>query len=231
MSFGVSAPVFLASAVANSATFVVGYPTGTTQASFTNGLGGSAHALIINDNEVITGSANFTVSFGASDITVTNVAMGTLAAGTKIVAQFDRVPGIDGVRTPYADAASANDVLHLTFPIRLAAITGNVDLVTNFRPGVRGNIEFLQWVQDVPVTTAGRTATLQLEVGTTATTGGLVTILSAAATPMGAVIAGTLPTAGTAITEESQISVLGTIGGGTAHAEGTGYLVVRIRKA
>jgi hypothetical protein len=230
MSYAVSNPVFLAGSVANSATFTVGYPTGTTQATFTNGLAGTAHVLILNDNEVITGASNFTVSFGASEITVTNVAMGTLAAGTKIVAQFDRNPGVDGLARPYATPQDGNDVLHLVFPIRLAAITGNVDVVTDFRPGIRGQIEWLQWVQDVPVSTAGRTATLQLEVGSTATTGGLVTITSALATPLGRVIAGTAITAGGAITEESAISVLGTIGGGTAHAEGTGSLHVRIRK-
>ena len=62
----------LASAVADGGTVTVGYPTGTNQASLTGSTGGE---VSINDGAGglwKQGAGGFTVSFGASTITITN---------------------------------------------------------------------------------------------------------------------------------------------------------------
>lgn len=204
----------LAAAVANAGTFDVGYPAGTTQSSFTSGLAGVSHVMIVNDNDNYIAPTNFTVSFGASLITITQNTGLTLAAGSRISLQFDQVDG---------NAASV-----LEFPINLASITGTQDVVTDFRPGFDGVIEDVSFVVNIPVTTAAKLASLNLEIETTNLTGGVVALTSALATPMGKVIQGSAVTGANAFTRDSKISVEAS--GVTAFVEGSGTLFVRCRR-
>ena len=78
----------LASAVADGGTVTVGYPTGTTQASLTGSTGGE---VSINDGAGGTfkqGAGGFTVSFGASNITITNDSDITWPAQATLYASF-----------------------------------------------------------------------------------------------------------------------------------------------
>lgn len=83
-----SATVTLATAVAADATFTLSYPTGSSQASLTGSAGGK---LVVNGDQVYAeGSSGFTVSYGASTITVTNKTGASLAAGSVLLLSFGR---------------------------------------------------------------------------------------------------------------------------------------------
>jgi len=205
----------LASAVADSGTFTIAYPTGFVQTDFTAGLMGSTHYMVVNDNDKWTAAASkMSVSAGASTITVTNSTGASLAAGSRV-----RV---------YVELVDGNDVMLLTLPITLASITGAGDVVTEIRPGVDGTIENVEFVVTVPVTTGSKAATLNLEIDTTNVTGGTVALTSAACTPLGAVVAGAAITAENRLYRKSKLSV--EAASVTAFAEGAGYLLVRIRR-
>lgn len=203
----------LVSAVTDSSTFAVSYPSGFTQDDFTRGLAGSAHYMIVNDNDRWTAAASkMSVSFGASTVTVTNSTGATLAAGSRISLYFDVVDG---------------DIATFTLAIDLASITA-ADVVTDFSPGIDGDIVYFGFEVDKAVTTAAKLATLNLEIGSTDVTGGVISLTSAAATPKGKIIDGTAITATNTVTKSSKISVEAT--SVTAFSEGTGSLIIRIRR-
>lgn len=203
----------LASAVANSGTFDVSYPSGYTQADFSNGLAGN-HYMIVNGNDRWTvADSKMSVSFGSSTITVTNSTGASLAAGSKVNLFFDIKDG--------------NEVIHIPFIIPAMSAIANGDLVTDFQPGVDGTIEHLSWVQTTPVTTGSKTATINLEIGSTNLTGGVLTLTSAACTPMGKVIEATAITGANTITKASKISLEASAV--TAFVEGAGYFLMRVR--
>lgn len=202
----------LAAAVANAGTFTVGYPAGTTQADFQNGLAGSANVMVVNDNDRYD-TTKFSVVYNTSDVTVTNSTGGTLAANSRVSLQFDQADG--------------NNSVFLNFPVQLAAITGNVDVVTDFSPGIAGVIEDFTLTVTSPVTTAAKAANFNLEIGTTDLTGGVITTTSALATPLGKVLKASAITGNNVLTRASKISIEAS--GVTAYAEGQGVLTVRIR--
>lgn len=205
----------LATAVANAGTFDIAYPTGTSQVSFNAGLAGTGAYVMLNDNEKWTEAASkIAVSYGASLITVTNNSGYTWAAGTRVALSVDQQDG--------------NDVILLQIPIDLVSVTAAGDVVTEMRPGVYGTLEYVEFVVTKPVTTAAKLASLNLEIDTTNVTGGVVALTSAAATPLGKVIAGTAITGANTLTPDSKLSVEASAV--TAFAEGQGFLNVRIRK-
>jgi hypothetical protein len=77
----------LASDVATSGTFTVSYPSGQSAALYT---GGVAHKLYAMGAEY-SAPGGFTVSFGASNITVTWLGATTLPANSTVRIQFDRL--------------------------------------------------------------------------------------------------------------------------------------------
>lgn len=206
------ASTILATAVVDTGTFTVGYPTGTSQLSFNAGLAGSGHYAVLNNNDKYSW-ATIHVSFGASDITITNDSGETWAAWTTVDIYLAQVP--------------KRNVMYIGFYIPLAAITAAGDVVTEFRPGVAGVIEAVQFAVSMPVTTAAKAADLNLEIDTTNVTGGVVALTSVAATPLGKVIAGSAITGANVLTRESKLSV--EAANVTAFAEGNGMLHVRIR--
>lgn len=115
----------------------------------------------------------------------------------------------------------------ITIPIALASITGAGDVVTTITPGYAGTITSVEWVTGRPVTTAAKAAALNLEIGTTNLTGGVVSLTSANSTPLGAVVAGTAITAANAFTATDTISV--EAASVTAFAEGDGFLLIHVR--
>lgn len=213
MAFGNTTAV-LASQVANAGTFTVQYPTGLTQANFLYGLAGTNNVLTVNRNDVYT--SGFTLSYGASNITVTNSSLGTLAAGSLIGLQLD-----------YRDAQSG-DVITLTFPVQLANVTTTQDVVTDVAPGVDGIIEYFYYVANVPASTASKTVDFNLEIGTTNLTGGVLTLTTVAANTMGKVTAATAITGNNRITSRDLLSI--EAANVTAFAEGSGSFHIRIRK-
>lgn len=205
----------LAAAVASSGTFDTPYPTGTSQLSFNAGLNGPGSYVMLNDNDKWTEAAGkISVSYGASVITVTNLSLYTWAAGTKVMLSCDQRDG--------------NDVIFLTIPVALASVTAAGDVVTEIRPGVYGVIEAFDFVVGRPVTTASRLASFNLEINTTNVTGGVIALTSAAATPLGKMVAGSAITAANTLVPESKLSI--EAASVTAFAEGDGFFLIRIRK-
>jgi len=207
----------LTSAVADSGTFTVGYPSGYSQNDFTGGLAvSSGHYAIINNNDKWTSAASkmAATTFGASTITVTNNSGVTWNAGDVVDLYFDIV--------------DSTDVEVFEFYIDLASITA-ADVITSFYPRVIGTIEYFGFVVDKAVTTGSKAATLTPKIGSTALTGGVLSLTSAAATPKGTVIDATAITGANTLTNASAISV--TASSVTAFAEGSGSLILRVRKS
>ena len=81
----------LAADVADGATVTVPYPAGLTQADLTDSTGG---VVAVNENDVWpqgTGDGTVALTFGASNVTVTNNSGITWPAGAEVIASFGRV--------------------------------------------------------------------------------------------------------------------------------------------
>lgn len=75
----------LAAAVANAATFVIAYPTGSNQAAL---LGSTGGVMVVDGMDVHKQGVGFSAVFGLTDITITNSTGYTLAAGAKLSFSF-----------------------------------------------------------------------------------------------------------------------------------------------
>lgn len=92
-----STDVVLTSAVANTGTVTVAYPSGTSQATFIgNRATTEAQQVILDDNNVLT-PAQATLAYGASNVTVTNASGVTWAVGTRLRIQMPYVAVNRGV--------------------------------------------------------------------------------------------------------------------------------------
>jgi len=114
-------------------------------------------------------------------------------------------------------------------PVTLSAITGNIDVLTNFVPGTEGAIAMVQFIVTEPVTTAAKLATITPFItpsggAAAAVTGGVLALTSANATPLGKVLSGTAITAANTFGPLDSISFRATAV--TAFTEGRGVLVV-----
>lgn len=88
MSFKIVTMV-LASAVADDGAITVAYPSGTNQAFFTGANASGNGALIVNNNEVYTeGDPGVEITYGGSDITVTNRSGESIPAGAELLIQL-----------------------------------------------------------------------------------------------------------------------------------------------
>jgi hypothetical protein len=102
-----------------------------------------------------------------------------------------------------------------------------MDVITGLDLDLQGKITAVRFLVTERVTTAAKAATLNLEIGTTDLTGGVLALTSANCGTLGAVINGTAITGNNAFTTEDNISVEAT--GVTAFAEGRGLLLVTIQ--
>ena len=127
----------------------------------------------------------------------------------------------------FPPAPAGGDAVMFHFPVDLSGVSA-ADVVTNFTPGFAGAIVGFDFVVNKPVTTAAKAATLNLEIGTTDLTGGVLSLTSAAATPLGKVISATAITGANEFADDDTISVEAT--SVTAFAEGSGVLIVKCRR-
>jgi len=95
-------------------------------------------------------------------------------------------------------------------------------VITEFIPGFAGKIEKMFWVQQLAVTTGGKDATLNLEIETTNVTNGVLSLTSAACTPLGKVVEATAITGANVFTAAEKISVEAAVS--SAFSEGAGTL-------
>ena len=124
-----------------------------------------------------------------------------------------------------ATYAGQEEIVYVSSAVTLASIADG-DVITTYTPGFAGRIIDWDFVTDVPVTTADKASTLNLEVGTTDVTGGTISLTSAACTPQGAIISGTAITAGGAFGASDTISVEAS--STTTFIEGTGTLILKL---
>lgn len=90
----------VASAVATSGTFTVGYPEGTDPGNFQDTRG---HEMYVRDHQALyVSGTGFTLSFGAASITVTYLGSTTIPAGSVVQMQLDELGADD-------DASVDND--------------------------------------------------------------------------------------------------------------------------
>lgn len=119
---------------------------------------------------------------------------------------------------------------YVAFSLPVYAMAGiAADTVTEFTPGFPGRIVRWFWVQGTVVTTGGKAATLNMEIGTVNVetrpgTNATIALTSAACTPLGVVIEGTLPSINNSFDRDDAISIEASAI--TAFAEGAGTIVI-----
>ncbi len=106
--------VVLASAVTNTSTVVVAYPTGMTQARLIGSTGGQLNHAGVTYPQAASGAGTFAITFGASDITITNNSGVTWAAQDQIIISYGDTSLSGSYDTSMRQAA----------PVALTAATG-----------------------------------------------------------------------------------------------------------
>lgn len=114
----------------------------------------------------------------------------------------------------------------LAFYINLATLS-DADQITTYTLGYKFKILSVDFIVHIPVTTGSKASTLNLEIGTTDLTGGVVALTSANCTPRGAIVAGTAVTAANTGAANATISLEAS--STTAFVEGSGWLVINIQ--
>ena len=122
--------------------------------------------------------------------------------------------------------AAGVGVSQLSFYINLATLT-DADQVTTYVPGYKFKILAVDFVTHIPVTTGSKASSINLEIGTTNLTGGVVALTSANCTPRGALVNGSAVTASNTGSAAATLSV--EAASTTAFAEGSGWLLVTIQ--
>lgn len=203
---------YLSAAVADNGTITLSYPSGRSKLSYING-GATLWVGDLNTLFTENDSSAFTVSYGDSDITVTYTGSTTIPAGSRVVLNPTLRPKVGVTVVP--------------FFFNLADVAGNGDVLTNYTPGFAFKVLGVDFAVCKAVTTGSKRADFNLEIGTTNVTGGVVSVTSAAATPAGALIAGTAVTGANtgAATDTLSIEAANV----TAHAEGSGWLLVKLQ--
>ena len=247
MGIVASTPFVLASAVTSPAgTVTVAYPSGLAQADFTGDNAATNAYLLLNYNDRYEEADDeFDISYGASNITVTNKTGATWAAGTTVIVGLaNALPiTIDDLRAfgPIADltnstGGTASDTLAATvgiqtvaIPLQLAAMTTSAaDLMTTYTPGYAFELLSLEFITTTLGTGSGASQVLNLEIGTTNVTGGALTLALADTDTLGKKKAATAITAANVGTASDAISIE-VAAGGTVFTAGAGFLLLKLR--
>jgi len=113
----------------------------------------------------------------------------------------------------------------LSIPVKLSKVA-NGDLLTQFTPGFPGRIVKASFAVTDPVTTASKAASINLEIGSTNLTGGVIDLTSANCGTLGTVVDGSEITGNNVFDSDDTISIEAS--GVTAFAEGEGVLLIVI---
>jgi len=165
----------------------------------------------IAEEQVLSTGQAYTQTYSTANRTVANPTAATMTDNSTGAASTTVAAGV-GMET-------------IVLPVDLASITGAADVLTNYTPLYKFKILSVSFAVSKPVTTGGKAADLNLEIGTTNVTGGVVSLTSANCTPLGALVAGTAITAANTGSASDTISV--EAANVTAFVEGQGYLLVR----
>lgn len=123
-------------------------------------------------------------------------------------------------------STGTNSGVVLSMPINLPDLA-NGDVVTGMIPGIPGEIKKVYFVVTDAVTTENKAATLNLEIGTTNLSGGVLALTSANCTPAGTVINATSITGNNVLAADSAISIEAS--SVTTFLEGAGVLFIVIQ--
>jgi hypothetical protein len=125
--------------------------------------------------------------------------------------------------------AATAGIVTVAIPIQLAAMTTSAaDLITNYTPGYAFELLSLEFVTTTLGTGASASQVLNLEIGTTNVTGGVLTLLLADTDTLGKKTAATAITAANTGTAASTISVE-VAASGTVFTAGAGILLLKLR--
>jgi len=125
--------------------------------------------------------------------------------------------------------AAGVGVTTLMFHINLVALTtAAADLMTNYTPGYAFKILAVDFTVTTPGTGAGANQSLNLEIGSTNVTGGVVNVTLANTATLGALVAGTAVTAANTGTAADTLSIE-VAAGGTIFTAGQGILLIKIQ--
>jgi hypothetical protein len=116
----------------------------------------------------------------------------------------------------------------MTIHITMAQLADG-DILTSFIPGFAGSIEKVTFNPTVPVTTAAKASTLNLEIGTTNLTGGVLALTSANCATLGTIVAGTAITAANVFTDSDTVSLEAS--STTTFIEGEGDLYILLKSS
>lgn len=197
------------SAVATSGTVTFTYPSGYNASSFMYG-----GATLYSDGlkTLFTeGASNFSVVYGASSATVTYSGSTSIPAGTRLRFGPTMAPTVGVQIVP----------IYLNLPD-----VASGDVMTDYVPGFPFKVLGVDFRVHKAVTTGAKAATLNLEIGTTNLTGGVVALTSANCTPAGAAVAGSAVTGANTGTATDAISIEAS--SVTAFVEGTGTLYIKL---
>ncbi len=151
-----------------------------------------------------------------------------LSSGTVLVNGISMSPvGAPLLGTAGSSSSVATSSI-LSFPIVLATVADG-DILTEYTPGFAGKITKISFAVTTKVTTGSKGSTLNMEIGTTNLTGGVVVLTSANCTPLGAVVAGSAVTGANSFTATDVLSI--EAASTTAFSEGAGTLLVTIQNA
>ena len=115
----------------------------------------------------------------------------------------------------------------IVIPVPALATLADGDILTTYTPGYKFKILSLSFAVHTAVTTGSKASTLNIEIGTTNTTGGSLALTSAACTPIGKVVAASAITAANTGSKTDTISI--EAASTTTFIEGGGYLLIKLQ--
>lgn len=120
-------------------------------------------------------------------------------------------------------------IVTLAFPLQLAAMTTSAaDLMTDYVPGYAFELLSAEFITTNPGVGASASQVLNLEIGATNVTGGVVTLTEASTSALGEKTAGTAITAANVGTKTDTLSIE-VAADGTVFTAGAGTLLVKLR--
>lgn len=145
-------------------------------------------------------------------------------SGADEAAITDSTTGTSG-----STAAAGTGVTTVSIPITLASMTtAAADLVTNYVPGYKFKILKVDFVTTTLGTGTSASQVLNLEIGTTNVTGGVVTVALADTDTLGKLTAGTMVTAANTGSATDTLSVE-VAASGTVFTAGSGVLLIKLQ--
>lgn len=178
-------------------------------------------------------AAGMAVTDTGSRVYVSDDATVTTTVGNGVY--VGKIVRVDSATSVWVDLAPGAPVLGtvydrsiLAIPVKLSKVADG-DILSGYVPGFAGSIAKLSAVVTDPVTTADKGTTINLEIGTTDLTGGVLTLTSANLATLGAVVNATAITANNAFTDSGAISI--EAASTTAFVEGEIVLLIVLKHA